>query len=136
MSVDVKVGFLGAGNMCQAIAGGMISSGTVKAENITASARTEGGLSKVRDMGIRGTLDNCQVVKECSVIFLAVKPHILPGVLKQIAEVVTEEKLLVSVVNGTTNKEIEGLVGKYWVFVSFHLLLFQLRLFNQELELI
>merc|ERR1719204_12708 len=58
-------------------------------------------------MGIRGTLDNCQVVAECSVVFLSVKPHILPGVLKQVAGTVTEEKLLISVVNMTTNKEIE-----------------------------
>merc|ERR1712176_359323 len=63
-------------------------------------------------MGITGTLDNCRVVSECSVVFLSVKPHILPGVLKQVAVSVTEDKLLVSVVNMTTNKEIEDLVGK------------------------
>jgi len=112
MSVDMKIGFLGAGNMCQAIAGGMIASGTVAVENIMASARSEGGLAKVRSMGIRGTLDNCQVVAECSVVFLAVKPHILPGVLEQVAVSVTEDKLLVSVVNMTTNQQIEDLVGK------------------------
>ena len=115
MSVDVRVGFLGAGNMCQAIAGGMIASGTVKPENIMASARSEGGLEKVRSIGIKGTLDNCQVVAECSVVFLAVKPHILPGVLEQVAGAVTKEKLLVSVVNSTTNKQIEDLVGKFHV---------------------
>ena len=80
-----------------------------------ASARSEGGLGKVRSMGIKGTLDNCQVVAECSVVFLAVKPHILPGVLEQVAGGVTEEKLLVSVVNSTTNKQIEDLVGKFHI---------------------
>ena len=108
---DLKVGFLGAGNMCQAIGGGMVSSGTVSPNNITVSARSEQGLEKARSMGFTCTLSNREVVERCSVIFLAVKPHILPGVLKEIADRVSTQHLLISVVNMTTNKEIENLVG-------------------------
>lgn len=111
MSVEKRIGFLGSGNMCQAIAGGMISSGTAKPENIMSSARSEGGLATVRGMGITGTLDNCQVVRECDVVFLAVKPHILPSVLKEVASFVREDMLLISVVNATTSKQIEDYVG-------------------------
>ena len=38
---DMKVGFIGGGNMALAIAKGFISTETVKKENIFASARTE-----------------------------------------------------------------------------------------------
>lgn len=37
---NVKVGFIGAGNMAYAIGKALVSSGVVKAENIIASART------------------------------------------------------------------------------------------------
>ena len=45
-------------------------------------------------------------------MFIAVKPHILPGVMKEVAEFVTEEHLLVSVANMVTNKQIEDIVGE------------------------
>ena len=37
---NVKVGFIGAGNMAYAIGKALVSSGVVKAENMIASART------------------------------------------------------------------------------------------------
>ena len=41
MTENVKIGFIGGGNMCQAIAMGFIKSGLVKPKDITASALTE-----------------------------------------------------------------------------------------------
>ena len=111
-----KVGFLGAGNLCQAIAGGLIDSGVVKPENIMASARTEAGLEKVQQMGIAGTLDNKKVVSECSVVFLSVVPKVLPHVLKEVSNCVTEDQLLISVVCSTTNKQIEDMIGECYLY--------------------
>ena len=51
-------------------------------------------------MGATGSRDNCRVVQETDVIFLGVKPHILPGVLEEISTVVTEKHLLISVAAG------------------------------------
>ena len=115
--MDKKIGFLGAGNMCQAIAGGMIASGTVPVGNIHASARSEGGLKKAQEMGITTSLDNCEIVKQCSVVFIAVKPHILPGVLKQIAPLLTPDHLVISVANMVTNQQMEEIIGKLLVCV-------------------
>eukprot|EP00116_Pleurobrachia_bachei_P015046 sb/3475308/ len=109
---ELRVGFLGSGNMCQAVAGGLIASGTVPASNITCSARSEGGLAAAKAMGMNTTLDNGEVARSSTVVFLAVKPHILPGVLKEVAEFVTEDHLLVSVANMVTNKQIEDIVGE------------------------
>ena len=41
MADELKVGFIGGGNMAKAIAKGFITSNTVKPANITASATTE-----------------------------------------------------------------------------------------------
>ena len=109
----IKIGFLGAGNMAQAIAGGMLSSEILKPVQITATARTEKGLKKMKDMGISVHLDNQKLVSDNNVIVLAVKPHILPVVLESIKSKVTEKHLLISVVNMTTNKEIEDMIGRY-----------------------
>ena len=109
----IKIGFLGAGNMAQAIAGGLLSSGIVKPAQINATARTEEGLKKMKDIGISGHLDNLKLVSDNDIIVLAVKPHILPGVLECIKNKVTEKHLLISVVNMTTNKEIEDMIGRY-----------------------
>ena len=38
----------------------------------------------------------------CNVVIMAVKPHILPGVLKQVHDLVTKDHLFISVVTGTT----------------------------------
>ena len=44
-------------------------------------------------------------------MFLAVKPHILPAVLAQVAPFLTPDHLLISVVNATTNEQIEAMCG-------------------------
>eukprot|EP00116_Pleurobrachia_bachei_P012540 sb/3472802/ len=108
---ELRVGFLGSGNMCQAVAGGLIASGTVPASNITCSARSEGGLAAAKAMGMNTTLDNGEVARSSTVVFLAVKPHILPGVLKEVAEFVTEDHLLLCVAG--INR-----IRKYWSLIG------------------
>ena len=54
----MRLGFIGAGNMAQAIIGGVLASGLLKKEDIIASAATEATIKRVRErFGIRVTLD-------------------------------------------------------------------------------
>ncbi len=48
------------------------------------------------------TNNNCEVVKQSKVIFLAVKPHIVPTVLREVGLLVTLDKLVVSIAAGIT----------------------------------
>ncbi|XP_057306992.1 pyrroline-5-carboxylate reductase 1, mitochondrial-like isoform X1 [Hydractinia symbiolongicarpus] len=103
-----KVGFIGGGNMAYAIAKGLVSSGLIKKEDIITSAKTQTRLQTVwKDLGVKTTTDNIEVAIFADIIFLAVKPHILPSVLTEISSefCVNEkikDKLFVSVAAGVT----------------------------------
>lgn len=103
------VGFIGAGNMAYAIANGMVTSGVVKAENIIASAKTNTRLDTVwKELGTQTTLKNVEVVQKADIIFLSVKPHLIPGVLEQIKHDVLSYQLIVSIAAGITLSFMEN----------------------------
>uniref|UniRef100_A0A7M4F5K1 Pyrroline-5-carboxylate reductase n=1 Tax=Crocodylus porosus TaxID=8502 RepID=A0A7M4F5K1_CROPO len=52
-------------------------------------------------------LHNGEVVQSCILVFLATKPHVLPGVLQEIAPLVTPNHVLVSLVAGVTLQTLE-----------------------------
>ncbi|XP_012284914.1 pyrroline-5-carboxylate reductase 2 [Orussus abietinus] len=100
---SIKVGFIGGGNMASAIGAGLIRKGILKPANVWVSGRTEKTLSFWRDLGANATLRNGDVVLNCEVIFLAVKPHMLDDALTGIKETLKgniESKLYVSVLVG------------------------------------
>ena len=81
--LDKKIGFIGSGNMCRAMIGGIISSGLVPASHLIASAKTQVTLDTLSEQyGIRTTLDNETVAVESDIIFLAVKPYLYETVIK------------------------------------------------------
>lgn len=102
MSVKGKrVGFLGAGNMGEAMIRGLLKAGTVPAEDIFA---TDVRLDRLQQLGklygIHTLSDNGLLVKRVDVVILAVKPQIIHAVLKEVAPAVTPKKLLISVAAG------------------------------------
>lgn len=71
----IKIGFIGAGNMARALVGGLIHSG-VPAANLYSSDHNPSHLQALcRDTGIVAAKDNQQVVDQCDVVVLAVKPQ-------------------------------------------------------------
>ncbi|KAF6269768.1 pyrroline-5-carboxylate reductase 3 [Rhinolophus ferrumequinum] len=101
------VGFVGAGRMAEAIAQGLIRAGKVEAQHVLASAPSDRNLCHFRALGCRTTHSNQEVLRSCSLVFLATKPHILPTVLAEVAPVVTSEHTLVSVVAGVSLSTLE-----------------------------
>ena len=75
-SLDVKIGFVGGGAMAQAIAEGLISSGTVPAANISASAPSSRFSNWWGERGAAFLHCNHTVVQQSDVVFIAVKPHL------------------------------------------------------------
>lgn len=97
-----KIGFIGAGNMAKALISGLIDSGTVKPENIFATNRTEGKLLKLESKyGIKILKTNEELVEECDVVFLTVKPQDLPTVLDSLGSTFDESQLVISLAAGT-----------------------------------
>jgi len=116
MEASTVIGFIGAGNMAQAIAKGLINSQLVSAAKVIASARTTHNLDTVwAGMGALTTQSNVEVVTRADIIFLSVKPHILPGVLDELnvhASGEWSQKLFVSVAAGVTIDFMQGKLNK------------------------
>ncbi|XP_040847615.1 pyrroline-5-carboxylate reductase 3 isoform X2 [Ochotona curzoniae] len=102
-----RVGFVGAGRMAEAIAQGLIRAGKVEAQHVMASAPTDRNLCHFQALGCRTTHSNQEVLQACSLVIFATKPHVLPGVLAEVAPMVTTEHILVSVAAGVPLSTLE-----------------------------
>ena len=95
-----KIAFLGAGNIAQAIMGGMIESGTAGI-HIWASDPSQSSMRWINDRGINAASSNEEAIAAADVIMLCVKPNVLIDVLTTIGEGVSG-KLFISVAAGIT----------------------------------
>ena len=115
MSVKGKrVGFVGAGNMGEALIKGLVTANLVPPETIAATdVRAERAEQMARQYGIRAVADNGTLVRDSDVVVLAVKPQIMAPVLREIAPALTGRPLLISLAAGVSTATIQGVVGRY-----------------------
>lgn len=108
MSVKGKrVGFLGAGNMGEALIRGLVQAGLVQPEAIGASDPRGDRLAALeRQFGIRPLPDNVELVRQSDVVVLAVKPQIMGPVLREIARAVDGTKLVISLAAGVSTQTL------------------------------
>eukprot|EP00914_Ancora_sagittata_P015456 GHVO01030586.1.p1 GENE.GHVO01030586.1~~GHVO01030586.1.p1 ORF type:complete len:277 (+),score=32.10 GHVO01030586.1:69-899(+) len=105
---NIRVGFLGAGRMAQALSSGIIASGLVKPSNIIASDPETSILQYTSKLGAKTTQSNKEVVENSDVIVIAVKPNVVADLLKEIAPCVTKNHLVTSIAAGITLATLEG----------------------------
>lgn len=108
----MKIGFIGAGKMAQALARGLINSGRYPSQNLMASCpKTDASLLEdCKKLGINTTHDNSQIARENDVVILAVKPTIVSKVASEIAPAIRRDHLLISIALGITIRYIEQLL--------------------------
>jgi len=94
--------------MAYALAAGLIHARTLPPSAICASDRDENQLSKLRALGVRVFTNNAEVVRAASVVVLAVKPQVMPVVLKELSSQIQRRHLIVSIAAGVTIKTIES----------------------------
>jgi pyrroline-5-carboxylate reductase len=102
------IGFVGAGNMAEALVKGLLAAGVGKKQLIASDHTAERVAYVHKTYGIKTTEDNRAAVEAADVVVLAVKPQILPKVLDEIAGTVTADKLVVSVAAGVPIEAIEA----------------------------
>lgn len=106
-----KIGFIGAGNMGQAMMQALINSGAVPASQIFATNRSSGKLKKVEEtFGVTPMQTNEELVDHCDIIVLAVKPQDLAGVLEPIASTFHESHLVISLAAGFSLQSLQKLL--------------------------
>jgi pyrroline-5-carboxylate reductase len=103
---------IGAGKMGTVLISALTRSGVVDPERVIATAKTPERRAYVeREYGVRTIHDNREAARGAEVVLLAVKPQIAPQVLAELGEVMTPEKLLLSIVAGLTTAEMEKDLG-------------------------
>ncbi len=101
MLKDKKIGFIGSGNMGEALISGLVLSGSTSPENIICSdIREEPLLNMQEKYGITTTTSNVEVVTNSEIIIYATKPQILAAVLQETADVLDKSKLVISIAAG------------------------------------
>lgn len=107
------IGFIGTGNMANAIIGGMLEKGIVSAGQIMGADKTEAAAKEAAErFGIQTTTDNKAVAGEAEILFLAVKPQFLAEAIGEIKDSISDETLIVSIVAGRTIQNITQMFGK------------------------
>ena len=107
-----QLGFVGAGNMAEAIALAAINSNIVDAAQIIASDPSDVRRDLFASHGITTTDDNGQVLAEAANIVLAIKPQTLPQMSEQLAQLNVETQVLISIMAGIRSSQIVDAAGK------------------------
>lgn len=102
-----NVGFIGAGKMAYALTSGMLKSGLLESERIWASAPSMTNLKNFQDLNCNITHSNSDVLANCTIVFLCVKPHLTSNVLEKLYCCWKQNHIIVSVIGGVTLKFLE-----------------------------
>ena len=108
MKLDKFIGFVGCGNMAEALIRGLLRGGHCDANRLGGSGpRAERLEELVKRYGIFTTSSNAELVERAEIVVLSVKPQILRGVLDEIADKLRPDALLVSIAAGVPIAAIE-----------------------------
>ncbi|MEY2827086.1 MAG: hypothetical protein RLZZ183_205, partial [Actinomycetota bacterium] len=102
----MKIGFVGAGNMGQAILKGLITSGFSK-DDLLAVTKTLESSKKISQVFKVNASNDIKTIKNCDVVFLGVKPQNIGEVLPEIKISLKNDALLISLAVGIKTESIE-----------------------------
>jgi pyrroline-5-carboxylate reductase len=114
MSIKGKrVGFIGTGNMGEALIRGLRAVDLVPADLIYATDVRQDRVKQLGiEFGVQGAASNTDLVQRVDVVILAVKPQIMGAILGEIAPAVTADTLLISIAAGVSTDRLRQLLGK------------------------
>jgi len=102
------IGFVGAGNMAEAMIRGLLRGNDFAAAQILASGPREERMHELRDAyGINATTDN-HVPASAQIVVLSVKPQILSRVLDEVADTIAGDALVISIAAGVPVAAIQA----------------------------
>lgn len=107
------LGFIGCGNMAQAMIKGILTKGLYQKDEILVSRRNEAALEAIgSELGVLTTSDNKKVAEQSDILVLAVKPIQFASVIAEIKDCLKDDVLVISIAAGQTMDNIEKLFGK------------------------
>jgi pyrroline-5-carboxylate reductase len=108
----MRIGFLGAGKMAEAILAPMLQTGLSDPWDVMACDKAEDRRELMaKQFGVVVTDDVAETVKECKVLVLAVKPQDLDALLGEVKKALTDKHLLISIAAGKTLAALKQAAG-------------------------
>ena len=108
---SARIGFIGFGNMASAMAKGLIECAGIEGSHICACAAHFDSLEKrCEPLGVRAFKSPAEVVENCDLVVISVKPYLVGEVLSPVREAL-REKAVISVAAGLLFDFYEDLLG-------------------------
>lgn len=105
------LGFVGAGNMAEAIARSAISAGVLRPDQMMAADPSAQRLAVFEAMGARVADSNDELVRACSQVMLSIKPQVLTKIASELKGL-GDEHIVISIMAGMGTTKIADAVGK------------------------
>ena len=111
--MSVKVAFIGAGRMAEALIKGIITAGLYSPADIIATDVDSDRLAFMsKTYGIETSADNYGAAVSASIIVLCVKPQHLDVVLAVLGDMDMDRKLIISIAAGVTTGHIRSIINR------------------------
>ena len=112
MKMKRKLGFFGAGKMAEGIVQAVAADGTMPLGSVVMAETFPARAAEMaKRYGVQTTPDAAAVVKAADAIFLAVKPQDVAALAAQVKPLLTEKKLIISIVAGKSLATLRKMFG-------------------------
>ena len=107
------IGFIGGGNMAEALIKGIVAAGIYAPENVLVSDIRDDRLEFLADIyGITVAESNSQVATGAETVVMSVKPQMMIEVLESVKDAIGSDRLVVSIAAGITVANIAAVLGE------------------------
>lgn len=108
-----KIGFIGGGQMAEALIRGLLSAGLVQGETImVVEPQAERRQALEQQYGLACTTDAETLCRACPVLVAAIKPQLAQQVLSSYSRFVTDKHLILSIMAGVSLGTLAGLFAQ------------------------
>jgi len=104
------IGFIGGGNMAEAMIKGIVQSGLK--DIIVSEPRDDRRAYLEKTYGIKVSPDNREIVRNSHIIILAVKPQNMDDVTNGITDLISNDKIIISIAAGITLSYLSSRLNK------------------------
>jgi len=106
------IGFIGSGNMAEALIKGIIAAGIYKPENIFVSDIRPQRLKQLaKKYKVKPVKDNRELAGKADIVVLSVKPQSMTEALESIKDAISGRKLVISIAAGVKTSRITDVLG-------------------------
>ena len=106
------IGFVGSGNMAEAMIGGVLKAGVYRPEQVFVSDIRQERLQFLREhYGVCIAADNADLASQVDVLVLSVKPQVMKTALENIKDRLRKDALVISIAAGVRTSLISSVLG-------------------------